>query len=69
MFAYPFALMERAQAELARLKADRKGITALEYGILAAIVVGALVTAAGTLGTDLKALFTNLGTKLTATYN
>jgi pilus assembly protein Flp/PilA len=64
MFAYGFALVERVKAELNRLKADRKGITALEYGILAAIVVGALITAATTLGGDLKTLFTNIGNKL-----
>jgi pilus assembly protein Flp/PilA len=58
-----YALLPIA-TELARLKADRKGITALEYGILAAIVVGALITAAGPLGADLNTLFTSIGGQL-----
>lgn len=64
MFAFTFSQMERVHAELSRLRGDRKGVTSLEYGILAAIVVGALITAATTLGTDLKSLFTAVAGKL-----
>ena len=38
MFAYSFALIERAKAELALVKADLKGVTALEYGLLAGLI-------------------------------
>ena len=68
MFAYSFALVERAKAELARLKTDRKGITALEYGIMAAVMVGVLVVAFTGLMDNLKTLFTGIGTKLNASY-
>lgn len=64
MFAYSFALVERAKAELARLKTDRKGITALEYGILAAIMVTALVAGFGAVTGKLTGLFNAIGNKL-----
>jgi pilus assembly protein Flp/PilA len=67
MFAYSFALVERVRAELNRLRADRKGITALEYGILAAIMVAALVAGFGGVTGKLSALFTSIGGKLTIT--
>jgi pilus assembly protein Flp/PilA len=58
MLIYSYTLLERVKAELSRLRADRKGITALEYGILAAIMVTALVAGFGTVTTALKSLFT-----------
>jgi pilus assembly protein Flp/PilA len=68
MFAYSFALIERAKAELSRLSSDRKGITALEYGIMAAVMVAVLATAFQALTGQLTTLFTSIGTKLNATY-
>ena len=68
MFAYSFALVERAKAELARLSGDRKGITALEYGIMAAVMVGVLVVAFTSLTGSLKTLFNTIGTDLTKAY-
>ena len=68
MFAYSFALVERAKAELARLTTDRKGITALEYGIMAAVMVAVLLAAFQTLTGDLSKLFGNIGKELTASY-
>ncbi len=47
------------------LLADRKGVTALEYGVLAAAIIGAIATVAGTIGTDLGALFTSLASDIT----
>jgi pilus assembly protein Flp/PilA len=44
---------------------DRKGITAMEYGILAAAILGAVATAATTIGTDLTALFAKIITDIT----
>ena len=43
MFAYTFALLER-------VKVDRKGVTAMEYGVIAAGIVIAVAAAAVTLG-------------------
>ena len=57
MFAYLFALLER-------VKADRKGVTAMEYGVIAAGIVIAVAAAAVTLGSKITALFTAIGGSL-----
>lgn len=43
---------------------DESGVSAIEYGLLAALVALAIVTGAGALGTDLNQIFTSIGTKL-----
>jgi pilus assembly protein Flp/PilA len=43
---------------LTALLADRKGISAMEYGILAAAIIGVVATAATNLGTEITAVFT-----------
>ena len=53
--AYVFALLERA-------KADRKGVTAMEYGVIAASIVIVVATAAAT--TKVSTLFSTIGAKL-----
>ena len=40
-----------------RFGKNAKGTTAIEYALIAALVVGVLVTAVGTLGTQVNALF------------
>jgi Flp pilus assembly pilin Flp len=57
MFAYVFALMER-------VKVDRKGVTAMEYGVIAAGIVIAVAAAAVTLGSKVSTLVGVLGGKL-----
>lgn len=49
------------------LKADRRGVTALEYGLIAAVMGALIVAAITTLGGDLKTAFTSIGTELTST--
>lgn len=49
---------------LAALKRDETGVTALEYGLIAAIIAGMIVTAFSTLETKLGLFFTNLATYL-----
>ena len=39
---------------LCALQADRRGVTALEYALIAAVVAGVVVTAFTTLGTDIS---------------
>jgi pilus assembly protein Flp/PilA len=56
-----FALMNKFH----QLKNDRRGVTALEYGLIAAIMAGILVTILGTFGSDLSTTFTHIGTTLT----
>lgn len=43
---------------------DRKGVTALEYGVLAAGIVIAVAVAALALGSKLTTLFTTIGSSL-----
>ena len=57
MFAYTFALLER-------VKVDRKGVTALEYGVIAAGIVIVVATAAASLGSKVSTLFSAIGAKL-----
>jgi pilus assembly protein Flp/PilA len=42
---------------LARFAHDESGATAIEYGLIAALIGLAVVTAATTVGTNLKAVF------------
>jgi pilus assembly protein Flp/PilA len=48
----------------ARFLKDESGATAIEYGLIAALISVALITGATTLGNSLNATFTGLGTKL-----
>jgi pilus assembly protein Flp/PilA len=43
---------------------DRKGVTAMEYGVIAAGIVIVVAGAASALGGNIVTLFTNIGTKL-----
>ncbi len=65
MFTYSFALLERARAELERARGDRKGVTALEYGLIAAAMAAVLATVFGKLTTGLSTLFGDIAGKLT----
>ena len=44
--------------------ADENGVTAIEYGLIAALVGVAVITGATALGSKLNTLFTNIGTKV-----
>ncbi len=44
---------------------DESGVSAIEYGLIAALVALAIVAGATTIGTDLDAMFKAIGTKLT----
>lgn len=43
---------------------DEEGVTAIEYGLIAALVAVAIVAGASALGTSLNGLFSALGTCL-----
>ena len=45
---------------------NEKGVTAIEYGLIAAIISLALVTGAEVAGPALKNMFSDIGTKLEA---
>ncbi len=42
------------------LKTDRRGVTMLEYGLIAALIAAVCVGAVTTLGTNISTAFTNV---------
>jgi pilus assembly protein Flp/PilA len=48
----------------ARFVRDESGATAIEYGLIAALVAVAIIGALTTLGTDLTAMFGKVSTQL-----
>jgi pilus assembly protein Flp/PilA len=49
---------------LARFLKDESGATAIEYGLIAAGIALAIITAVNTVGTNLTTKFTSIGSKL-----
>jgi pilus assembly protein Flp/PilA len=47
-----------------QLRADRRAVTAIEYGLIASLVAVAIVTAVTALGTGLGTAFTTVTSKL-----
>ena len=45
---------------------DEEGVTAIEYGLIAALIAVVIIAAVTVVGTQLKTTFTTIGTKLTA---
>jgi pilus assembly protein Flp/PilA len=48
-----------------RFLRDNKGVTAIEYGLIAGLIVLVIATAVGTLGTNLNNVFTSISNKIT----
>lgn len=49
-----------------RFAQDESGATAIEYGLIAALIAVALITILGTLGTSLQNTFSAVSNKLTS---
>lgn len=47
-----------------RFAKDESGATAIEYGLIAALISVAIITILGTLGTNLTTTFTRVATRL-----
>lgn len=47
-----------------QLKADQRGVTALEYALIAGVVVATVVVGFTTLGGDISNAFTTIGTSI-----
>jgi pilus assembly protein Flp/PilA len=45
---------------------DESGVTAIEYGLIAAFISVVIIGAAGLIGTNLAAVFTNISAQLAA---
>ena len=50
---------------VSRFLKDESGATAIEYGLIAALISVALITGATTLGSTLNAVFSGVSTKMT----
>jgi len=46
------------------LYSDRRGVTAMEYGLIAALVAVVIIGTVTTLGTNLKSVFASISTAL-----
>jgi len=51
---------------ISTLTANNDGATAIEYGLIAGLIAVAIITAVTLVGTDLGALFTNIGGQVAA---
>ena len=49
---------------LVRFAKCESGATAIEYGLIAALISVAIITVLGTVGTNLSAVFDNIGVEL-----
>jgi pilus assembly protein Flp/PilA len=57
-------ILNAISTKIISLRADRRGVTALEYGLIASLVALAIVTAVTTLGTSLSSEFTTIAGKM-----
>ena len=48
---------------------DRRGVTAVEYALIAALIAAAVIAAVSTLGNNVAGVFNALGTKMSTTAN
>ncbi len=59
------ALMRRGVELGRKLAGDRKGVTAVEYGVIAALIIVVCIVAITTVGTNLSTTFNSIGSNLT----
>ena len=52
--------MEKFVLATRRFLRDEEGVTAIEYGLIAALIAIAILVGAGALGTNLNTLFNNI---------
>ncbi len=50
--------------QILNLVRDERGVTAIEYALIASLIAVAIITAVTAVGTDITAVFTNIGTAL-----
>ena len=58
------ALLVKLAVLRERFSRDREGVTAVEYGLLAALIAVAIVTGATAFGSSLNSFFSGLASKL-----
>ncbi len=58
-------LMHKVQEWMNNLIHQEDGVTAIEYGLIAALIAVAIITAVTAIGTDLAGIFNYIATQLT----
>jgi len=58
--------MRSAKALLARFMKDESGATAIEYGLIAALIAAVLIAALTAIGTNLNVTFTNISSSVSS---
>lgn len=58
--------MSKIMQNVKQFLSDEEGVTAIEYGLIAALIGVAISGAVALLGTNLVTVFTNISNKLTA---
>jgi pilus assembly protein Flp/PilA len=61
-----FTVQELTMTTVSRFLVDESGATAIEYGLIAALIAVGIIAAATTLGGSLSAIFGRISTKLNA---
>jgi pilus assembly protein Flp/PilA len=51
-------------ATMYRLRTDRRGVTALEYGLIAALIAVVIIGSVTTLGTNMKTVFSTIAVSI-----
>ncbi|MGG5819659.1 Flp family type IVb pilin [Falsiroseomonas sp. HW251] len=59
------ALTRRVTDLSLKVASDRRGVTAVEYGVIAALIIVVCIVALVTVGTNLNTTFTTIGGNLT----
>jgi pilus assembly protein Flp/PilA len=57
--------MKTMMNSVKRFVRDEEGVTAIEYGLIAALIAVVIIGAVTIVGTQLKTVFTSIGTALT----
>jgi len=57
-------MMSGIMNSLAKLKSDTRAVTAMEYGMIAALIAIVIVAAVTTVGTNLTAVFSSIGNSI-----
>lgn len=57
-------MFEIFKTHLMALRRDEKGATAIEYGLIAALIAVVIITAVGLVGTNLTGTFNTIASKI-----
>jgi pilus assembly protein Flp/PilA len=57
-------MLSSLKSQVAAFKADESGATLIEYGVIAALIIGVSLAIIGTLGDKVKTALTNVSDKI-----